>query len=123
MNINIKRTEIYIPKLDGNEKENNPVKIKLKYLTAGETADVREYIPAVKNSKGKIIKPATFAYDTEKMIEYMVIGIENLTVTADGKVTQIKTGKDLINSPGLDVLYAELYLELIGMDARVDTKN
>ena len=123
MNINIKRTEMYIPKLDGNRKAEKPVKIKIKFMTVGETADVREYIPAVKDNEGKEIKRATFAYDTEKMFEYMVVDVENLTITEDGKATEIKNGTDIFNNPGLDNLYLELYIVLIGMDARVDAKN
>ncbi len=123
MNRNIKRTEEYIPKLDGNRKAEKPVKIKLKHLTSGEIAEVREYIPEVKGKGKKIIKPASFAFDTEKMFEYMILDIENLTITEDGKVTEIKTGMDIINNPGLDDLYLELYVALIGMSARVDSKN
>ena len=117
MNINIKST------VDYEVKCYEGVKIKLKYLTVGETQEVREYIPAKKNSKDKIIKPATFAYDTEKMFKYMVLKIENLTLTENGKVTEIKNGIDIFNNPGLDDLYMELYVVLIGMDARVDLKN
>ena len=92
-------------------------------MTVGETADVREYIPVVKDSKGKIIKPATFAYDTTKMFEYMILDIENLTLTEGDKITEIKNGIDIVNNPGLDNLYMELYIVLIGMDARVNAKN
>ncbi len=117
MNINIKRT------IDYDAQCYKDVKIKLKYLTTGETEDVREFIPIVKDRKGKIVKPATFAYDTKKMFEYMVLDIENLTITEDGKVIEIKNGIDIFNNPGLDDLYLELYVVLIGMDARVDAKN
>lgn len=117
MNIEIKRTKDY------DVKCYKGVKIKLKYLTVGETESIREFIPAEKDSKGKEIHPARFAYDTEKMFELMVIGVENLTIAEDGKATEIKTGIDIFNNPGLDELYMELYFELIGMDARVDTKN
>ena len=123
MNINIKRTEMYTPKLNGNRKADKPVKVKIKFMTVGETADVREYVPEVKDSEGKIIKPATFAYDTEKMFQYMIVDVENLTITEDGKITEIKNGIDIFNNPGLDHLYLELYTVLIGMDARVDAKN
>ena len=117
MNINIKRTEDY------NVKCYKGVKIKLKYLTVGETAEVMEYIPAVLDIEGKTETAARMAYDTVKLFKYMVMEIDNLTLTEDGKKTEIKKGRDIVLNPGLNELYIELLPVLINMDARVDAKN
>ena len=93
------------------------VKIKLKYLTTEETEDCRDFVPAPADTGNR------FAYDVVKMIKYAVLEIENLNLTEDGKVTEIKIGSDIANNPGLEDLYTELVSVLTVMDARVDAKN
>ena len=117
MNMNINRT------VDYDVKCYEGVKIKLKYLTTGETKDVTQYIPAGLDIEGNIKTSAKVAYDTIKMLKYMVIEVDTLTLTEGKKVTEIKTGSDIAKNPGLDKLYAELIPVLLKMDARVDAKN
>ncbi len=117
MDVKIKRT------MDYDVKCYKDVKIKLKYLTTGEAADVMEYIPAILDIEGNEETPARMAYDTAKMLIYMVMEIDNLTVTEDGKKTEIKKGSDIVKNPGLNELYLEIVPVLLKMDARVDAKN
>ena len=117
MNVNIKRTKDYKVKCYEN------VNIKLKYLSTGEAEDVMDYVPPILDIGGKVKTPARMAYDTVKMLKYMVIEIDNLTVTEDGKTVDIKNGNDVVVNPGLDKLYIELIPILMKMDARVDAKN
>ena len=117
MNIDIKRTKDY------NVKCYKGVKLKLKYLSIGEAEDVMEYIPPIVDIDGTKKSPARMAYDTVKMLKYMVIEIENLTLTEGDKITEIQNGKDIAINPGLDELYIELCPILLKMDARVDAKN
>ena len=117
MNINIKRT------VDYNVKCYKDVKIKLKYLTTGESENVTEFVPAILDIEGNTVTPARMAYDTVKMFQYMVMEIDNLTLTEGDKITEIKTGTDIVKNPGLDKLYLELLPVLMKMDARVDAKN
>ncbi len=117
MNINIKKTQDY------QVKCYKGVKIKLKHLTTGESADVMDYVPAVLDIDGNTETPARMAYDTAKLFKYMVMEVENLTLTADKKIIEIKNGSDIILNPGLNDLYIELVPVLLKMDARVDAKN
>ncbi len=118
MDVKIKRT------MDYDVKCYKDVKIKLKYLSTGEAADVMEYVPAELDIEGNEERPARMAYDTTKMLKYMVMEIENLTVTDENnKKIEINKGTDIVMNPGLDKLYLEILPVLMKMDARVDAKN
>ena len=112
MNINIQREIDYTSKLFPD------VKMKLRNLTSSQYKKSVTYHPAKKNKKPQL------EFDLDIMFDCMVFDITNLTVTDEKKeVVEIKTGKDVIDSPGLNDLYLELSSVLLKMEARVDAKN
>jgi len=112
MNVNIQR------EIDYTAKCFPDVKMKLRNLTSSQFKKSVTYHPPKKNKKPQL------EFDTDIMVDSMVFDITNLTVTDEQKkVVEIKTGKDILDTPGLDDLYLELIPVLMKMEARVDAKN
>ena len=112
MNVNILR------EIDYEAKCYEGVKMKLRNLSMSEYRKSVIVHPAGKKGTPQI------EYDLDVMLNCMVSGITNLTVTDEGKkVVEIKTGQDILDCPGLNELYLELVPILIKMEARVDLKN
>lgn len=112
MNVNIQR------EIEYEAKCYKDVKMKLRNLTTSQTKKSFIYHPEEKNKKRQL------EYDMDFMFDCMVFDITNLTVTDENKkVVEIKTGKDIYDSPGLEELYLELLPVLRDMEARVDAKN
>lgn len=112
MNINIQR------EIDYTSKCFPDVKMKLRNLTSSQYKKSITYHPPKKNKKPQL------EFDMDIMLNCMVFDITNLTVTDENKeVMEIKTGKDILDSPGLNDLYLELIPVLMKMEARIDPKN
>ena len=124
MNTNIKRSIEYIPKCDDNKKSDNPCVITIRNLTMSEARKALIIHAVEKDKKGEIIKDKILEYDLDFMFNVMITNITNNTVTDEkGEIEEIKTGQDILDSPGLDKLYLELVPVLIKMEARVNAKN
>ena len=124
MEIKIKRVVDYISKWEKNDKSDNPITFKLKYLTAAESDDCYSISPLQLDVRGKKVAGGAITVDRGKMFLYAVVEILNLTtIDENGKKTKIKTGEDLLKSPGLEDLYFEVIAFVKGMDARLDVKN
>lgn len=124
MNTNIKRSIEYIPKCYDNEKSEKPCVITIRNLNMSEARKCLIVHPVEKDKKGNIIKDKIFEYDLDFMFKVMITDVTNNTVTDEnGVVENIKTGQDILDSPGLDKLYLELIPVLTKMEARVNTKN
>ena len=110
--------------IDYKAKCMKDVKMKLKNLSMSEYKKSVVFHPEVKDSSGNVSKVAQFEYDLDVMFSCMIFDIENLKLTDENKETvEIKTGRDILENPGLNDLYLELTSVLIKMEARVDSKN
>lgn len=124
MNVNIQREIEYIPKCDNNKKSDKPCVITIRNLSMSESRKVLIIHPVEKDKDDNIIKDKVLEYDLDFMFNVMITNITNNTVTDEkGEVKEIKTGQDILDSPGLDKLYLELVKVLTKMEARVNTKN
>lgn len=124
MNTNIKRVIEYTPKCDGNDKSEKPSVITIRNLTMSEARKSIIIHPIEKDKDGNIIKDKILEYDVDYLFKVMITDITNNTVTDEkGVVEDIKTGKDIVDNPGLNELYLELIPVLTKMSARVDAKN
>lgn len=124
MKIKIKRTEEYIPELDGNRDADNPVVITIKHLTVAEKEDCWDYVAQVLDIDGDVVTPARYAVDPVKLFKHMVIGVTNLSIEDEnGKVVECKRGNDILKNPGYNMLYLELVPVLIGIETRINEKN
>ena len=125
MDIKIKRTVDFVPKWENNKANTtNPIVFKLRYLTTFESDECYSITPSQFDIRGKKIGGRQVTVDRKKMFLFATMGITNFTVTDEtGKKTEIKTGEDLLASPGLEDLFFEAIAYIRVMDARVDSKN
>ena len=122
--VKIRRQKEFTPKWDNNAKKEKPVKVIIRYLTPGEIDDTmvvkydQQAVTKV-NPSGVVIE-----HDDQQMIRLAVTGIDNLEIEDEtGATSTIKTGQEMIDTPGLEGLFYECLREIKSMNARVDTKN
>lgn len=112
MDIKIARDYEYTPEWNDNKKDVSPIVVKLRYLTPGERDDCYHYIGL------------NWVPDPRKMFALALIDIKNLKVSEnDEKAKEIKTAEGIMETPGLDGLYAELAVDVLKQNARRDSKN
>jgi len=112
MDIKIARDYEYTPEWNDNKKDTNPIVVKLRYLTPGERDDCYAW-------EGERLVPST-----KKMFLFAWISAANLSVSEDsGKPKSTWKGQEILDTPGLEGLYAEVALEVLKQNARRDLKN
>ena len=97
MVVNIKRTDVIIPKWKDNDKqkESEQIKVNVKFF------NTLEYEDFIDRSTGNL--------DTKTMFMKSIISVENLSIVEDGKEKKIESGKDILETPGLEQLFTELF--------------
>jgi len=112
MDIKIARDYEYTPEWNDNKKDVSPIVVKLRYLTPGERDDCYGW-------EGDKWVP-----DVKQMFIKAFISIKNLKVSEDDeKAQEIKTAEGILDTPGLDGLFAELSIDILKQNARRDSKN
>jgi len=116
MKITLARDAEYIPEWNGNRDDPEPVVFHLRYLTTAERQQCmeREYLPDKNGGVRVAIKP-----DQERMFKLAVRKIENLEVNG----RPLTTAGDVLSTPGLDLLFIEVSLYVLTMNAEQDSKN
>jgi len=107
MELQVLRETEYVPKWSKNEKEAKPIKVKLRYLTPGERDECYEWCD------GDLVP------NRQKFFLKGVVSIENLVVNDE----KLKTGQDVLDTPGLDGLFHEICTVILKQNARQDLKN
>ena len=106
----------YVPEWHDNRDDAEPITFYLRYLTVAERQQCldKQYVPDKHGGIQIAVKP-----DQERMTKLAVQKIEHLEV--NGKL--IKTGAELLATPGLDDLFMEVSLQILTMNAERDSKN
>jgi hypothetical protein len=117
MKIKVKRTDIFIPKYDGNREDSEPVKVHYRFLTAAERTDFISILPIkIVNGEPEI----EMKQDNAGMVRKMVSRIENLSMEIDGKDTIIDDAEKLYKTPGVPAtLIQEIENEMATASAEV----
>jgi len=114
--ISLKTHEEYTPEWGNKDrKEADKVLVRWHHLSAKEQ---RQCIEISVNDDGK---PES-RYNDDAEFCMMTDSIENLIVNLDGKEVEITEGKQVLETCGLNMLYAELKKHYAETDA-VDLKN
>ncbi len=112
MDIKIARETEYTPEWDENKKQKDPVVVKMHYLTPGERdscygRDGDKWMP-----------------DMKKLFLLGWVSCTNLNISeGDEKPKSTWTAQEILDTPGLEGLYAEISLVALKQNARQDLKN
>jgi hypothetical protein len=110
--ITIDRNYDFTPEFNRNKAEAKPVVFHMRRLSTGE----RDRLIAWDfDEKGG----AKLVPNRQGLFLAGVIGIDNLTVNGE----RVATAKDMLEKPGLDLLFAEAVANIMGANAREDLKN
>ena len=115
MNITFDREFEIIPDFAGNDKDDNPMKLRFRYLTSPEREEcvTKDYV-ATEEGVSRRTK-----FDYNKTILLSLVSIENCEVNG----VKISTAKDLINCEGLSGLISELGDKVSARNSKPDLKN
>ncbi|MFA5376862.1 MAG: hypothetical protein WC455_14020 [Dehalococcoidia bacterium] len=112
MKFTIAREKEFVPTVNGNDKEETPVKFILKYLNSVEREGI---LNSTFDEEGRVrIKP-----DYRKACLTSIKKINDFVV--DNK--PIETAKDFLELPGFYEMFLEVASEIISMNAVQDSKN
>lgn len=102
MIVNLKQFDRIIPEWNDNKKQKaeNQITVKIKFLNTLEYEDL--FI-----TDGEDVK-----FDSKKHFIESIVEIKNLSVVIDGKEKKIKTGEDILKTPGLELLFSELSIKI-----------
>jgi len=118
MKLHLSRGETYIPKWNGNDKAEAPVRFKLHYLTPDEREQCDTiYVPVGESRRGVKVKT-----DYRQAFMLGVEAIENLTIEIDGADVEIKTAADFLKYAMPQELYLEVALR-VKETSGVELKN
>jgi len=112
MDVRLAQEKEYIPDVWGNREDANPVKVQLRYLTPGQRRAA--FKQRAENKGGQTI--LVVEIDADQLVTAAVKSISNFT--ANGK--EIKTGRDLLSTPGLDEWVTDIADEAGTMNAKED---
>lgn len=117
MDVSITTKEVeYVPEWNDNRKEQNPIRVKLRFLNNAQRSDLIRWKA---DQSGQInLDP-----DRRGLIMAGVVKIENLWVVDDGVRKEIRSGIALMQSYGLEALVIELATEIIGMNPRQEAEK
>jgi hypothetical protein len=106
----------YIPEWNENKKEQNPVRVTLRYLNTSQRVTL---MPWTADAKGN----AVMSPDMNGLIRVAVDRIDNLWQMIEGKREEIKTGSALLAAYGFEGLVIEIMQQIMGMNGREVEKN
>jgi len=124
--IEVKNSEVYIPKYNGNRNADEGEQIRLhhRYLKASERKKYI-YTDPVKfdANSGKVTGEVSFHQDQEGLVRALVTKIEGLTLKdEDGKEVEIKTAAQLYDQPGVpQMLISEIESYMLNASPEVDS--
>ncbi len=101
----------YVPKWDGNREKPDPIRFTLRYLTNAERSRCWK---VQRTRDGDIQIPV----DNELLVRMGVKSISGFVV--NGK--PVLTAEDFMSTSGFDGLFVEVSTEILGMNAREDTR-
>lgn len=118
MKIKVKKTDVYIPRFNGNDEEKEPIKVHFRFLTSAERSDYIAILPVkVKDGEPEI----ELKQDNAGMVRKMVKRIENLEIETEGKTVLIDDTEKLYNTEGVPfALIQEIEGALASASAAVD---
>lgn len=113
MRVTASLSETYVPKWNGNRDlpADEQVSVRLKHPTASEREGLRGY------GLGSDHKDIVVKFATDRILRNHVVEINSLEVEVNGKVTAIKSGKDLAETTAM---VGGLIQELEGVLTRGD---
>jgi hypothetical protein len=114
MKVQIKRTDTYVPKWNGNRKlpESEQVKVHYHFLSFEE----QERLVKVDENNKTVLN---FAGGVASQVDT----IDNLTVEADGEEKAITTGGELVAEPAVADLAMEVWRHLQSLDPMSAAKS
>jgi len=110
--ITIDRNYDFTPEFNGNKTSDKPVVLHMRRLSTGERDKLIAW-DFDERGGAKLIP------DRRGLFLLAVVSIDNLTVNGE----PVKTAKDALDKPGLDLLFAEVVANIMGANAREDLKN
>lgn len=112
MELTIARNYDFIPEWNGNRADPKPVTLHNRMLTTGEREKLLKYEFGV-DGDVRLIP------DRPGLFTSAVVSVDNLVVNGEA----VKTARDFLGKPGLDVMFAEAVADIIGQNMRGEPKN
>ena len=108
MEVKVKRTIDFVPEWESNKKDKSPIVFHLRYLSTGEEDECTELTPLHINAVDHKVSGGEIIQHDNKRFCYAVAGIDNLQINDSTKTIEVKTAKELLAQPGLEMLYYEV---------------
>jgi hypothetical protein len=100
--------ETFIPASMGNDKESDPVKFHLTFLTVADRSELGNFLVPIDVTK----KSVRMKFDMKDAFIRSVKKIDNLTVEIDGETKDITSASEFADLPGFDEMYHEVCLRI-----------
>jgi hypothetical protein len=124
MIIEVAQEKVFIPKWNKNDElpESEQIKVTHRFLKAGERKKYI-YLDDIKvTSEGKVSDDGrSFHQDEQGLVKALVKKIENLSISVNGKVTDVKNADMLYETVGVPTnLVAEIEAHMLTASPEVD---
>ena len=124
MIIEVAQEKVFIPKWNKNDElpESEQIKVTHRFLKAGERKKYI-YLDDIKvTSDGKVSDDGrSFHQDEQGLVKALVKKIENLSISVNDKVTDVKTAEQLYDTVGVPTnLVAEIEAHMLTASPEVD---
>jgi len=124
MIIEVAQEKVFIPKWNKNNEmpESEQIKVTHRFLKAGERKKYI-YLDDIKvTSDGKVSDDGrSFHQDEQGLVKALVKKIENLSISVNDKVTDVKTAEQLYDTVGVPTnLVAEIEAHMLTASPEVD---